>query len=112
MLELLAEVSCLFYGIKIGYSSSLTLTSKSSKVQPDQIDMAVLFWYLVQSDTSVRYCTLSLRGQVLFTRYQKHTAMYLFTLYKLIQDRRHDLRSNKLKKKVANIYVDLFYLLN
>jgi hypothetical protein len=32
VLELLAESSCLFYGIKIGYSSSLTLTSKSSKV--------------------------------------------------------------------------------
>lgn len=33
VLELLAETSCLFYGIKIGYSSSLTLTSKSSKVK-------------------------------------------------------------------------------
>ena len=33
VLELLAEVSCLFYGVKIGYSSSLTLTSKSSKVK-------------------------------------------------------------------------------
>jgi long-chain acyl-CoA synthetase len=32
VLELLAESSCMFYGIKIGYSSSLTLTSKSSKV--------------------------------------------------------------------------------
>ena len=32
VLELLAETSCLMYGIKIGYSSSLTLTSKSSKV--------------------------------------------------------------------------------
>jgi len=33
VLELLAESSCLFYGIKIGYSSSLTLTTKSSKVK-------------------------------------------------------------------------------
>ncbi|XP_023345834.1 long-chain-fatty-acid--CoA ligase 4 [Eurytemora carolleeae] len=33
VLELLAETSCLMYGIKIGYSSSLTLTSKSSKVK-------------------------------------------------------------------------------
>jgi len=33
VLELLAESSCLFYGIKIGYSSSLTLTSKSTKVK-------------------------------------------------------------------------------
>lgn len=33
VLELLAESSCLYYGIKIGYSSSLTLTSKSSKVK-------------------------------------------------------------------------------
>lgn len=33
VLELLAESSCLMYGIKIGYSSSLTLTTKSSKVK-------------------------------------------------------------------------------
>jgi len=33
VLELLAEASCLMYGIKIGYSSSLTLTTKSSKVK-------------------------------------------------------------------------------
>merc|ERR1712112_733537 len=33
VLELLAESSCLFYGIKIGYSSALTLTTKSSKVK-------------------------------------------------------------------------------
>jgi len=33
VLELLAEASCLFYGIKVGYSSALTLTTKSSKVK-------------------------------------------------------------------------------
>jgi len=33
VLELLAETSCLMYGIKIGYSSPLTLTNKSSKVK-------------------------------------------------------------------------------
>ena len=33
VLELLAETSCLLYGIKIGYSSPLTLTNKSSKVK-------------------------------------------------------------------------------
>ena len=33
VLELLAETSCLLYGIKVGYSSALTLTSKSSKVK-------------------------------------------------------------------------------
>ena len=27
------------------------------KVQPDQINMAVFFWYLVKSDSSVCYCT-------------------------------------------------------
>jgi len=32
VLELLAETSCLMYGIKIGYSSPATLTSKSTKV--------------------------------------------------------------------------------
>ena len=33
VLELLAESSCIFMGIRIGYSSSLTLTTKSSKVK-------------------------------------------------------------------------------
>lgn len=33
VLELLAESSCLMYGIKIGYSSANTLTNKSSKVK-------------------------------------------------------------------------------
>jgi long-subunit acyl-CoA synthetase (AMP-forming) len=48
VLELLAESSCLFYGIKIGYSSSLTLTSKSSKVRrpPFLILLAALGRYL------------------------------------------------------------------
>jgi long-chain acyl-CoA synthetase len=32
VLELLAETSCLMYGIKIGYSSPATLTNKSTKV--------------------------------------------------------------------------------
>ena len=46
VLELLAETSCLMYGIKIGYSSSLTLTSKSSKVGCNQD------WILVKLDTN------------------------------------------------------------
>ncbi len=33
VLELLAETSCLLYGIKIGYSSAQTLTNKSTKVR-------------------------------------------------------------------------------
>lgn len=33
VLELLAESSCLMYGIRIGYSSAATLTNKSSKVK-------------------------------------------------------------------------------
>lgn len=33
VLELLAETSCLMYGIKIGYSSAATLTNKSTKVK-------------------------------------------------------------------------------
>jgi long-chain acyl-CoA synthetase len=33
VLELLAESSCLMYGIKIGYSSAATLTNKSTKVK-------------------------------------------------------------------------------
>ena len=38
------------------------------KVQGDQINMAVLFWYLVKSNASVRYCTSSDAGQVTLSR--------------------------------------------
>lgn len=33
VLEMLAETACLVYGIKIGYSSAATLTTKSPKVK-------------------------------------------------------------------------------
>ena len=35
-------------------------------VQGDQINMAVLFWYLVKSDARVRYYTVAYNGQVTF----------------------------------------------
>ena len=28
-------------------------------IQPDQIDMAVMFWYLVKGDASVCHCTVA-----------------------------------------------------
>ena len=37
-----------------------------NNLQSDQINMAVLFWYLVKSDASVRYCTVAVTGQVTF----------------------------------------------
>ena len=40
----------------------------SGDIQPDQINMAVLFWYLVESDASVRYLTVVDTGQVTFYR--------------------------------------------
>ena len=33
-------------------------------IQPDQINMAVLFWYLVKRYASVRFCTVAYTGQV------------------------------------------------
>ena len=35
-------------------------------VQPDQMNMAVLFWYLVKSDDNVRYCKVAYTAQVTF----------------------------------------------
>ena len=43
-------------------------------IQPDQIYMAVLFWYLVKSDGSV-HCRVYTE-QVTFLRYQEHMAIY------------------------------------
>ena len=31
----------------------------STTIKPDQINMVVLFWYLVKSDDSVCYCTIA-----------------------------------------------------
>ena len=33
-------------------------------IQPNQLNMAVLFWYFVKSDATVRYCTLAYTDQV------------------------------------------------
>ena len=35
-------------------------------IQPDQIYMTVLFWYLAKSDASVRYCTVAYTRHVKF----------------------------------------------
>ena len=47
------------------YSGTCSLSPSSSlrHVQPDQINTAVLFWFLVKSDAIVRYCTLAYTGQ-------------------------------------------------
>ena len=41
-------------------------------IQPEQMNMAVFFWYLVQS--TLLYTRKLDKSR--FTRYQKHTAMY------------------------------------
>ena len=38
----------------------------SPQLQPVQILMAVLFWYLVKHHARVRYCTVAYTGQVTF----------------------------------------------
>ena len=45
-------------------------------MQPDQINMAVLLFYLVKRDWSSVLCTL-LYTSLLFTRYLIHMAMYI-----------------------------------
>ena len=37
-------------------------------IQPDQKNMAVMFWYLVNRDATVRYCRLAYTGQIKFYR--------------------------------------------
>ena len=49
-------------------------------IQPDDIQMAVLFWYLVKSNACVRYCTLFTMDK--FTRYQNNTDMYNWSSWK------------------------------
>ena len=40
-------------------------------IQPDQINMAVVFLYLAESDTSVRFCTVAYTGQITFYKVQE-----------------------------------------
>ena len=62
------------------YLLSRSELNMTDSLQPDQINMAVvvLFWYLVKSDASVRYCTevYTALDKVRFTMYQKHMAIY------------------------------------
>ena len=46
-------------GKKISYGKISDEKTPSGRVQPDQINMAMFFWYLVKRDlSSVRSCTL------------------------------------------------------
>ena len=38
--------------------------AKHCLLQPDQVNRAVLFWFIVESDASVRYCTVAYTGRV------------------------------------------------
>ena len=68
-----------FYQIN-NYRKNIIITP--SNIQPDQINMAVLFWYLVKRDAIVRYYAAQYSNvqwtvdKSSFTRYKKHTAMY------------------------------------
>ena len=62
----------------IAYRQQLYVyTNNYGRVQSDQINMVMFFWYLVKSDFSiVSYCKNSCTlDRPLFTRYQKQTAM-------------------------------------
>ena len=51
-------------------------------IQLYQINMAVLFWWLVKSDARVRYCTVAYTGQVMLYKVpEQHGRVYLVTLY-------------------------------
>ena len=51
-----------------------------TEVQHDNINMAVFFWYLVHYELWIIQCKPQYTGQVMFSRYQEHTAMYNWTL--------------------------------
>ena len=52
-------------------------------IQPNQINMAVLFWYPIKSNASVRYTTEAYTGQVtLYKVPETHCYVRLVTLYK------------------------------
>ena len=53
------------------------MTNKNS-IQPDQMVMAVLFWYLVKCDSIVNsYCTVAYTGEVTFYKVpEKHGPVY------------------------------------
>ena len=42
------------------------LNGTGTNIQHDQINMAVMFWYLVKSSASVRYSTVTYTDQVTF----------------------------------------------
>ena len=51
-------------------------------IQPDQINMAVLFRYLLKSETSFRYYVITFTEQVTFSKVpEKHGHVKLVTLY-------------------------------
>ena len=43
-------------------------TTTALFTQGDQLYMAVCFWYLVESDASLRYCTEAYTGQVTYDK--------------------------------------------
>ena len=64
-----------------------------SKIQGDQIDMAVFFLYLVKCDATIRYCTVAYSGQDNFSKVpEKQGHVKLVTLYltcrKTVNDRK------------------------
>ena len=54
-----AKHAALFEELGVNVNNGLGDVYEKIKVEPDQINMAVLFWYLVKSDVSVRYCTVA-----------------------------------------------------
>ena len=56
------------------YTDCLRLSSVAQTIQGDQLNIAVLFWYLGKSDSSsVRYYTVSYTGQITFLQGTKKT---------------------------------------
>ena len=53
-------------GVKAPLMDWAIIWHGESYLQPDQINMSVLLWFLVTSNASVRYCTIAYTGQVTF----------------------------------------------
>ena len=69
---------------KILYNSTLAGQVTFYKVQPDQINMAVLFWYLLKSELSsvlVHYCTMHTGPVTYYKVAEQHKHVWMATLY-------------------------------
>ena len=68
--------------LALAFSLKSSLIDTYFIIQPDQINMAVLFRYLLKSETNFRYCVITFTEQVAFSKVpETHGHVKLVTLY-------------------------------